>query len=648
MAVVGNRPVLASQVDEEIFSRQSQGQRSRPTPTRSRDPASRSSRSIVDEELLVQQAQRDTAIKVTDQEIADGVEQQVRKVRGNFTSEVDYRNELKKAGFETPEEYRRWLTDQQRRAAFQNRLIDKLRQDGKLKPVPPTEQEMRAYFDAQKGSLGNRPATLSFRQIVVAPQPAPEAKARTRAQADSIVLELRHGADFATAAKRFSQDPGSKDQGGSLNWFRRGVMVPEFERVAFSLRPGVISDPVESPFGFHIIQVERMQPAEVQARHILLMPEIDSIHVDSAQALADSVRNAGAPEGVLRLAAAGAARSVGREAGGQRAGGQAARGLRQGHSATPTPARWRRFLAARRRHPRAVRRLADDRTAPAGRHPLRGRARPDPRPARPAARHPALHRPAAKRDLRGDPVIATRLAITLGDPRGIGPEIAARALAEPLAAEITVVGAEDQIAAIPAARRIGVGTWGLGSGERAEDRARVIRAGRIAGHAVETAVKLALQGEVDAIVTAPAHKHALHLAGFPYPGHTEWLAKLAGDVDVAMMLASPELRVVLVTTHVPFRDVPALLTVERVMRTGRITQRALREWFGIASPRLARLRREPARRRERPVRRRGDSGCSGRRPKRSARPARSRPTRCSCGRCAGSSTRCSRPITMWG
>jgi peptidyl-prolyl cis-trans isomerase SurA len=290
VAIVGNRPVLASQVDEEVFSRQSQGQ---PLPT---DPDSLNAirkqiiASIVDEELLVQQAQRDTAIKVTDQEIADGVEQQVRKVRGNFTSEVDYKNELKRAGFGTPEEYRRWLTDQQRRSAFQNRLIDKLRQDGKLKPVPPTEQEMRTYFNEQKSTLGNRPATVSFRQIIIAPRPSPQAKARTRAQADSLVLELRRGADFATAAKRFSQDPGSKDQGGSLNWFRRGVMVPEFERVAFSLRPGVVSDPVESPFGYHIIQVERLQPGEVQARHILLIPEIDSIHVDSARALADSVR----------------------------------------------------------------------------------------------------------------------------------------------------------------------------------------------------------------------------------------------------------------------------------------------------------------------------------------------------------------------
>lgn len=157
------------------------------------------------------------------------------------------------------------------------------------------------------------------------------------------------------------------------------------------------------------------------------------------------------------------------------------------------------------------------------------------------------------------------------------------------------MGAEDQIAGIPAQRKISVGAWGLGSGDSDTDRKRLIRAGRIAGHSVEAAVKLALGGEVDAVVTAPAHKHALHLAGFPYPGHTEWLAHLAGDVDVAMMLAAEQtsddpnslpLRVALVTTHVPFRDVPALLTVDRVMRTGRTVSQALRSWWGIERPRL--------------------------------------------------------------
>ncbi|HXG43361.1 MAG TPA: 4-hydroxythreonine-4-phosphate dehydrogenase PdxA [Gemmatimonadales bacterium] len=178
------------------------------------------------------------------------------------------------------------------------------------------------------------------------------------------------------------------------------------------------------------------------------------------------------------------------------------------------------------------------------------------------------------------------MAITLGDPRGIGPEITAKALAKPLAAHLTLIGAEDQLAGLPAARRVPLGLWGEGSGNGGDQR-RARRAGMIAGRGVETAARLALAGEVDAIVTAPAHKHALHLAGYPWPGHTEWLAHLAGDVPVAMMLAAERLRVVLVTTHVALRDVPRLLTVERIVETGRITRAALAEWWGLAEPRLA-------------------------------------------------------------
>lgn len=184
-----------------------------------------------------------------------------------------------------------------------------------------------------------------------------------------------------------------------------------------------------------------------------------------------------------------------------------------------------------------------------------------------------------------------RIAITLGDPRGIGPEITTKALEQPLEAEITVIGAEDQIRAVPAARRVAVGSWGEGFGDGDEPArpgpSRAARAGRIAGLGVETAARMALSGEVQAIVTAPAHKHALNLAGFQWPGHTEWLAHLAGDVEVAMMLAAERLRVVLVTTHVPLRSVPQLLTTDKLIRTGRVTRTALINWWGIAEPRLA-------------------------------------------------------------
>ena len=129
-----------------------------------------------------------------------------------------------------------------------------------------------------------------------------------------------------------------------------------------------------------------------------------------------------------------------------------------------------------------------------------------------------------------------------------------------------------------------MGSWRNAPGPA---RATAVDAGLIAGRAIERAAAMALAGEVDAIVTAPAEKHALQLAGFPFPGHTEWFAKLAGGVDVAMMLASERLRVVLVTTHIAFRDVPLMLTADRIVRIGEVTRRGLRDWFGVAEPRIA-------------------------------------------------------------
>ncbi|HEY4100146.1 MAG TPA: 4-hydroxythreonine-4-phosphate dehydrogenase PdxA [Gemmatimonadales bacterium] len=177
-----------------------------------------------------------------------------------------------------------------------------------------------------------------------------------------------------------------------------------------------------------------------------------------------------------------------------------------------------------------------------------------------------------------------RLAITLGDPRGIGPEITAAVLASGVDADITVIGAREQLGQIEGVTPIATGSWR--PGDRIA-RNTAVEAGLIAGRAIEQAARLALAGEVDAIVTAPIEKHAVHLAGFPFPGHTEWLAHLAGGCDVAMMLASDRLRVVLVTTHVALRDVPLLLTTDRIVRVGAVTRTALQRWFGIAEPRLA-------------------------------------------------------------
>ena len=111
-------------------------------------------------------------------------------------------------------------------------------------------------------------------------------------------------------------------------------------------------------------------------------------------------------------------------------------------------------------------------------------------------------------------------------------------------------------------------------------------AGKASGDAIALAVKLALAGDVDGIVTAPIDKYALLSGGYDYPGHTEMLAELTHS-RVAMMLASDRLRVVLATTHIPLRDVPRAVTREAIESAAQVTRTGLRDWFGIASPRIA-------------------------------------------------------------
>jgi peptidyl-prolyl cis-trans isomerase SurA len=291
VAVVGTRPILASQIEEEMVQQQAQGQT---LPTDSAGLAAMR-RQILDKlvelEILVQQAQRDTSIKVTDQEVLDQVEQTYQNVRKQFNSENDFRDQIRQARFGSVEEWRRWLADEQRRQLYAQRLIEAQRQKGKLRPIPPTDAQMREFWEQNKDQQPKRPATVSFRQIVI--RPAPDSAARMRAfqRAESLVVELRKGGDFATAAKRFSGDSASATQGGELGWFRRGVMVKEFEDVAFHIRPGEISPPIETPFGFHIINVERTQPAEVLARHILITPEISNAQIAIALRRADSLHD---------------------------------------------------------------------------------------------------------------------------------------------------------------------------------------------------------------------------------------------------------------------------------------------------------------------------------------------------------------------
>ena len=173
----------------------------------------------------------------------------------------------------------------------------------------------------------------------------------------------------------------------------------------------------------------------------------------------------------------------------------------------------------------------------------------------------------------------------MGEPSGIGPEVALAAFAHfggkvgthPL----NLVGdagifAAHRDALIPTTTSV---TAVLGRPDSANAAAVI--------EAIEIAVASCLAGEAAALVTAPIHKAVLNAAGFAFPGHTEFLAHLTGARRAVMMLASDKLRVVPLTIHMPVTDVPKAITKQAVFDTGEIILTALRRDFGIRNPRLA-------------------------------------------------------------
>jgi 4-hydroxythreonine-4-phosphate dehydrogenase len=197
------------------------------------------------------------------------------------------------------------------------------------------------------------------------------------------------------------------------------------------------------------------------------------------------------------------------------------------------------------------------------------------------------------------------LGITMGDPAGVGPEIIARAAAEPevaRASRMVTVGAAgpmrealrliDSPLALHAVARVAECRWDAGTLECLDldnvDMATLPRgevsaaAGRAAHAYILRAVSLAQAGEIDGIVTAPINKEALAAAGVPHTGHTELLAALSNTRDYAMLLLGRDLRVIHVTTHVSLRSVPDLVTQPRVLRTIRLAQKTME---GLGQPR---------------------------------------------------------------
>lgn len=169
--------------------------------------------------------------------------------------------------------------------------------------VEVTDAEVRSYFDRNRDRF-QRAATARFNVAVLSKAPTAADTIASLQRADAVRAEIAGGADFAAVAQRESADAGSRDMGGDLGQFSRGQMTELFDEAVFSLPVGQLSEPVQTPFGFHIIQVDEREGDVARARHILIPIEPTEAALDQLYARADSLEDLAEQVGVERAARA--------------------------------------------------------------------------------------------------------------------------------------------------------------------------------------------------------------------------------------------------------------------------------------------------------------------------------------------------------
>ena len=215
---------------------------------------------MINDRVLLIKAKRDSIV-IKDREINDALNEELERIKGQFSSPQEYERQLKREGL-TERELRKRYREEIKNYLLKQKVMASLAQG-----ITVSRREVVDFFRANADSLPRQPEMVNISHILLKPSVDRE-QAYQRIQ--QLLERIRSGEDFDMLAQEYSEDPGSAGEGGDLGWFTRGTMLPEFEEVAFSLEPGQISDVVETDLGYHIIKVEEKDGDKVRARHILI------------------------------------------------------------------------------------------------------------------------------------------------------------------------------------------------------------------------------------------------------------------------------------------------------------------------------------------------------------------------------------------
>lgn len=237
---------------------------------------------LIYNKILTTQALRDS-LPLSNEEVEDELTRKINYFISVAGSQEAFEEYYHKTVEQIKDDYRDDIKEQMLATRMRTKIV------GDIKVTP---SEVKAFFDKlAKDSLPYFNATVELQQIVMKPHVSELQQKMAKEKAEGILERVKKGENFELLASLYSEDIASAQQGGLLDWAQRGTYVKEFEGAAFKLKPGEISDLVQTPFGYHIIQMVERRGDMIQVRHILIRPQTTSKDAEYAQNKLDSIRN---------------------------------------------------------------------------------------------------------------------------------------------------------------------------------------------------------------------------------------------------------------------------------------------------------------------------------------------------------------------
>src|SRR5258706_398947 len=274
VAIVGNHIIKKSDVEKQYLQYISQGN------TETGGLRCAIIENLLLQKLLVQQAAIDS-VDVNDSQVESELDKRIRYFVKQIGSEQLLEEYYKEPIAKIKEDFRKMVKDQ---------LLVQTMQGKITKEISATPSDVRNYFsNFPADSLPYMNAELEVAHIVLKPRVSEQKKIEIKERLEEYTKKIIGGEDVSGYAALYSADRTTAKKGGELGFFERGDMVPEFEAAAFKLKPGEISNVIETKYGFHILQLIERRGNQINVRHILLQPEVDAEESAKATAKLDSI-----------------------------------------------------------------------------------------------------------------------------------------------------------------------------------------------------------------------------------------------------------------------------------------------------------------------------------------------------------------------